>query len=124
MKKRVKIPHQNPKALLDLATNMRAKHLADGEASPLRVMNWTELNPMIDDALAIEDRALQLNREKLLTYQQRRIQLKKIERAMRNTRDILTAVHSDEMKMLGLWGYDVLENRTSSPDVSVPEAAD
>ena len=124
MKKRVKIPHQNPKALLDLATKMRTKHLADGDASPLRVLNWTELNPMIDDALAVEDRALRLNREKLLTYQQRRMQLKKIERVMRNPRDILTAVHSDEMKMLGLWGYDVLENRTSSPEVSAPEAAD
>jgi hypothetical protein len=40
---------------------------------------------------------------------------------VRNTRDILTAVQSDEMKALGLWGYDVFENRSFTPVVPAPE---
>jgi hypothetical protein len=120
MKKRVKIPMGNSKALLDLAKKVRDKHVADGEASPLKVLNWSELGPMIDDGLAVEDKALRLNREKLLTYRHRRAQLSKIRDAMRTSRDILTGVHSSEMKELGLWGYDVVEvrrNGTQPPAV-------
>ena len=114
MKKRVKIPHQDPKALLELATQMRNKHVADGDASPLKVLNWTDVNTLIDSAIEIEDRALQLKREKLLTYQQRSRQLIALTNVVRSSRDILTGVHAVEMKTLGLWGFDVLENRVTS----------
>jgi len=121
MKKRVRIPKQDPKELLNLATKMRAKHLADGDASPLKVLNWTELNPLIDEAIALEDRALQLKREKLMTFQQRSRQLLALTNAVRSSRDILSGVHSEGMKALGLWGFDVLDNRTSVPVESEPE---
>lgn len=67
MKKRVIIPMQDAKALLDLAKKVREKHVADGEASPLKVLNWSELNPMIDGALETEEKAVRLKREKLNT---------------------------------------------------------
>jgi hypothetical protein len=121
MKKRVKIPMRNTKTLLDLAKKVREKHLADGEASPLKVLNWAEVSPMIDDVLEIEDRALRLNREKLLTYQHRRVQLSKLISVMRNSRDILTGVHSSEMKELGLWGYDVVEVRRNGTQLPAVE---
>jgi len=113
MKKRVKIPQQNPKELLELAQKLRAKHVADGDASPLKVLNWTELNPLIDSAIEVEDRALRLKREKLAIYQQRSRQLIALTNVMRNSRDILTGVHPAEMKALGLWGFDVLDNRVT-----------
>jgi hypothetical protein len=108
MKKRVKIPMQNAKALLDLAKKVREKHLTDGEASPLKVLNWGELNPMIDGAL-------RLKREKLNTYQQRSRRLQAVLGMVRSSRDILTGVHSDEMKALGLWGFDVLDGKATLP---------
>lgn len=113
MKKRVKIPLQDVKAMLDLVTKVRDKHLADGDASPLKVMNWAEISPAIDEALQVEERALQLKREKLSLYQQRARALQTAVSIARNSRDILTGVHSDQMKMLGLWGFDVLDNRTT-----------
>ena len=68
MKNRVKIPRRNTSALLDLAKKVREKHVADGDASPLKVLNWEAISPMIDEALAIEEKALKLKREKLSIY--------------------------------------------------------
>lgn len=113
MKKRVKIPKQDPKALLDLAKKLREKHLNDGEASPLKVLNWDEINPEIDEAIALEEKALRLKREKLSIYQQRSRRLQNVLRIVRNGRDVLTGVHSVEMKTLGLWGFDVMDNRVT-----------
>ena len=116
MKKRVKIPMQNAKALLDLAKKVREKHVADGEASPLKVMNWAELNPLLDEAMETEERALRLKREKLSIYQQRSRRLESVLSMVRNSRDILTGVHSTQMKTLGDWGFDVLDNRVAVTD--------
>lgn len=121
MKKRVKLPKDNPKALLDLAAKLRVKHRADGETSPLKVLNWAEIDFLIDDSIAVDDRAMRLKREKLLTFQLRNQRLKQLMNFVRNSRDILTGVHSDEMKTLGLWGYDVLESRSSARVVPAPE---
>jgi hypothetical protein len=115
MKKRVKIPMQDAKALLDLAKKVREKHVADGEASPLKVLNWGELNPMIDGALETEEKAVRLKREKLNTYQQRSRRLQAVLGMVRSSRDILTGVHSSEMKALGLWGFDVLDGKATVP---------
>ena len=113
MKKRVKIPTSNAQALLDLARKMREKHLTDGETSPLKIMDWNEVGPIIDAAIEADERALRLKREKLLMYQHRRRLLQDLTAFVRNSRDILTGVHSVEMKNLGLWGFDVLDNKTS-----------
>ena len=115
MKKRVKIPARDPKALLDLANKVREKHVADGDASPLKVLNWDQINTAIDDAVTIEDKALKMKRDKLNFYQQRSRRIEAVVNIMRNTRDILTGVHSDEMKALGAWGFDVFDKRTSPP---------
>ena len=126
MKKRVRIPQQDPKALLDLALKLRAKHLADGEASPLKVLNWTEVNSLIDSAIEVEDRAIKLKREKLQMYELRSRQLITLANVVRSSRDVLTGVHRGEMKTLGLWGFDVFDNRSSAVDepvVVVPKAS-
>jgi hypothetical protein len=115
MKKRVKIPMQNAKALLDLAKKVREKHLADGEASPLKVLNWAEINPLIEEAVEADEKALRLKREKLSTYQQRGRRLESMLSLVRSSRDILTGVYSNEMKVLGNWGFDVLDNRAVVP---------
>jgi hypothetical protein len=125
MKKRVKIPKQNAKALLDLVTKVRAKHVADGDTSPLKVLNWDEINSAIAQALEAEEKALQFKRETLSLYQQRAQALETVVNIVRDTRDILTGVHRKKMKLLGLWGFDVLDGKVTLPVVAeeTPPAA-
>ena len=111
MKKRVLIPAYDSRKLLELVTKLREKHAADGDASPLIVLNWSEANALIDGALETEEAAIRLKREKLNAYQQRRLKRHELANFARRTRDILTGVYPEEMKVLGLWGFDVLDNR-------------
>ena len=113
MKKRVKIPKQSASALLELAKKMREKHLADGDASPLKVLNWDKVSPVIDEAIELEEKALRWKREKLSIFQQRAHRLQTVLSIVRSGRDVLVGVHIDEMKALGLWGFDVLDNRAN-----------
>ncbi len=124
MKKRVKIPASNPVQLLDLAKKVQSKHVADGDASLLKVLKWSEITPTLETALANHEKASQLKREMLEAYQQRDLKVQEIISALRDSRDILSGVYKKEMKVLGQWGYEVLDVRstvsTSKPnDVSV-----
>src|SRR5262245_47327745 len=115
MKKRVKIPMYNPSMLLELAEKIREKHVADGEASPLKVLNWEVVGAEIERALTSQQTALRLKREKLSAYQQRAHKMESVLRIVRRSRDILTGVHAEEMKALGAWGFDVLDTRENIP---------
>jgi hypothetical protein len=57
---------------------------------------------------------VRLKREKLNAYQQRKLRRRELIAFVRKSRDILTAVYDQEMKVLGLWGFDVLDNRNVS----------
>ena len=98
---------RNAKSLLNLAKQVRYKHMTDGDASPLKVLNWTVVGPLIDQALVIDEKADQLKREKLKMFQQRDQQLQQLTNVLRD---------SKQMKVLGEWGFDVLDNRVASPD--------
>ncbi len=120
MKKRVKIPTNNPAALVALAKRVKEKHLADGDASVLKPLNWQMLNAVIDEASGFHDKAEQLKREMLVSYQQRGLRLEGVISFLRNSRDILTGIHENEMKSLGNWGYDVLDVRNTKGEVVPP----
>jgi len=107
---------RNAKSLLNLAKQVRYKHMTDGDASPLKVLNWTVVGPIIDQALATDEKADELKREKLKMFQQRNQQLQQLTDVLRDSRDILTGVYSKQMKVLGEWGFDVLDNRVASPE--------
>ena len=115
MKQPVLLPLRESEKLVDLVTKLRDKHVAEGDASPLKVFNWDALNPILDDALAQEHEAERLKREKLNAYQQRNLKRRSLVAFVRKSRDILTGVHDQEMKVLGLWGFNVIDNRSSSP---------
>ena len=74
---------------------------------------------MIDRTLAQEQMALRLKREKLNAYQQRKLRRRELAAFVRKSRDILTGVYDQEMKVLGLWSRylsgDVFDNRNGSP---------
>jgi hypothetical protein len=117
MKKRVKIPTSKPTQLLDLAKKVQQKHLADGDASVLKVLNWKDLSPVIDESLAAHEKAESLKREMLEAYQQRDLRIESVVGLLRDSRDILTGAFKKEMKVLGQWGYDVAEVRSTKPAV-------
>jgi hypothetical protein len=115
MKKRVKIPTKRPVQLLDLAKKVQQRHLADGDASVLKVLDWQTMSPAIDAALQAHEKAERLRREMLEAYQQRDLRIASVNDLVRDSRDILTGAFKKEMKVLGQWGYEVAEVRSSKP---------
>ncbi len=113
MKKRVKIPVGNPVALLDLAKKVQSKHAADGDASPLKVLKWTDFNAMLEQAMESHEKAQKGKREMVEAFQQRDLKLQAITNALRDSRDVLSGVYKKEMKVLGQWGYEVLDMRSN-----------
>lgn len=115
MKQPVLLPLQETEKLVDLVTKLRAKHVAEGDASPLKVFDWDTLNPLLDQALDQEQVAARLKRETLNAFQQRKLKRRNLIAFVRKSRDILTGMYDQEMKVLGLWGFHVIDNRSTSP---------
>ena len=114
MKKRVRIPSQKPRLLLDLAKKVHDKHVSDGDTSLLKVLNWEEVKSLIDEAMLAQDLAERLKRQTVEAYQQRSVRLQPIVQILRDSRDILTGAYSKEMKVLGQWGFDVFDVRSNT----------
>lgn len=112
MKKRVTIPARNVSEMLSLIKKVQAKHTTDGDKSVLKILNWTTLNQVISEASAATDRADRLKRELREAFQLRDAKTEVIVNALRCCRDILSGVHNNEMKVLGQWGFEVLETRS------------
>jgi hypothetical protein len=123
MKKRVNIPKDDTKALLHLAAKMREKHRADGDASPLKIMNWQEIDEIINDALSFQEQAERLRREMRMAFQLRDLRAQAVLGIVRNSRNILSGMHSEQMKALGEWGFDVMDIRSSSASTASASAS-
>lgn len=117
MKKRVKIPAKAAE-LVALAKRVKDKHVAEGETSALRILDWQEVGATIDESILLQETAQQLKRDLLKTNQKRDLMLEELARIMRNSRDILTGRYGVETKKLGEWGYDVLDARVAKPEVA------
>ncbi len=113
MKKRVVIPVNNSKALVDLARKVNEKHLADGDSSLLKSLNWAEATAIITQAEQAQAKAEACKREMLEAYQQRELSMKILLEILRDSRDILTGANSKQMKVLGQWGFDVRDVRST-----------
>lgn len=113
MKNRVRIPMQDPQALLNLVQQVRARHVTEGESSPLKVLNWQEVNALIDETTALEEEAQLLKRTKLSVFQRRKVKQQELLMLARSMRNILTGVHIEQIKKLGFWGFDVFDERVS-----------
>ena len=112
MKKRVEIP-TNANELLALAKRVRDKHIADGDASVLKALNWSELHGVIDQTITLHEEADRLKRALMEAYQQRDLKMEPVRRLLRNSRDILSGTYDGEMKKMGQWGFQVLETRSA-----------
>ena len=116
-KMRVDIP-KNPKLLIDLASEIYARHLADGAQSPLNNLvanNWSTEGPKIDLCRQKHEEAEALKAKMEEAYKERDLLLTDIDNAVHASRDILTGVHHDNMKRLSEWGFMVVEAARSGP---------
>lgn len=112
MKNRVRIPSEKA-ALVTLVQKVRARHEAEGESSPLKVLNWESINALIDEAAELEKQAQELKRAKLSVFERRKQKKEQVQQLARSIRDVLSGVHLTEKKKLGLWGFDVLDERVT-----------
>ena len=109
-KLRVPIPSNRSKELLDLATKMLHKHLSDAEASKLSLLDWQQLQPIIEKAAQLHDEAENFKTLSMQRIQDRNLLMEEVTEAVRNARDILTGAYKKDMKKLGNWGFNVIEN--------------
>jgi hypothetical protein len=114
---KVEIP-TNIEDKLKLAQKINAKHQADGADSELRLQPWDALSPTIGTALAYHEEAEDLKRKMNKAYEQRDLLVGPIDAAIKNSRDVLTGNHKNEMKRLGDWGFTVTESSTASKSKS------
>lgn len=108
-KSRVEIPI-NPGELIDLSVKIAAAHKTQAAASPLTILKWDEVEPLITEADELDDRIGSLNRE-LEKLSQRRKNLIEGPNGLgdfvRQSRDVLSGVYRNEMKRLGDFGFEV-----------------
>ena len=117
---RIDIP-RNVEELLDLASDVHKKHLADGEASPLKSLqdyDWAVEGPKIQLALVKHKEAESLRRQMELAYKERDKLIGNVEGIVKSSRDVLKGVYSKTVKKLGEWGFDIKDAAVSSPVAS------
>jgi hypothetical protein len=112
-KMRVNIP-RNIRELITLATAIFAKHIADGVASPLNILAdivWADEGSKIQQAL---DKHNEAEMHKMLmekAYRERDLILKNTPAIVKNSRDLLTGIHRENMKRLSDWGFSVTDHK-------------
>jgi len=118
---RIELPH-NPKDVMNLATDIFAKHQDDGESSPLLNLDgidWAVIGPTIPTAQNLHKQAENLKRQMEEAYRERDIYLTAIEEAVKASRNLLKAHNQKNPKRLGEWGFDVAD---STPVPKPPKA--
>jgi hypothetical protein len=108
-KARVTIP-VNPGELIDLCVGIAAEHKEQGKDSPLSILDWEEISPIIAEADTLDDKIVNMSRELEKLTQRRKALIEKSDGLAdfaRQSRDVLSGVYRNEMKKLGDFGFDV-----------------
>lgn len=108
-KMRVDIP-RSAKELLELSGKITAKHHADGAASPLNLLQDIDLaveETKATAALAKHNEAETLRMQMEQAYKDRDLLMANTATVVKNSRDLLTGMHRENMKRLGDWGFTV-----------------
>jgi hypothetical protein len=111
-KVRVSIP-VNVQEAIELAGMVRAKHLVDGENSPLNTLqdnNWTDISEKLDACELQHLKAEELRRQMELAYRERDAHFKPISETLKASRDLLMGVYRSQPKKLGDWGFKVSDS--------------
>lgn len=108
-KVRIKIP-SNAEELLELATNINKKHVADGANSPLKSLldvKWETEAPNVAKALAKHAEAEMYKSKMEACYKDRDFLMTNIPSIVRSSRDILKGINSKNPKRMIEWGFGV-----------------
>ena len=111
-KPRVVIP-TNPKDLLELGKKVYNRHASANGQSVLGALKWEEIANKIDQGLELHHQAEELRRQMEKTYQQRDAIVEEVENLVKRSRDVLSGVYRDDMKVLGDYGFDVINSPRS-----------
>ena len=106
---RIKIP-KNPAELIKLAKKIFAKHEADGDKSPLKLMkkySWEEVGPELIQCSEYQDQVESLEKQLEELYRKRDALLVQVDGAVKGSRDTLLGLNRDDPKSLGEYGFTV-----------------
>jgi hypothetical protein len=109
MKMRVDIP-RSPKGILELSNKIFIKHAADAAASPLNFLQDIDLaieQNKAANALIKHNEAENLRLQMEQAYKERDLLMRNTITVVKNSRDLLTGIHRENMKRLGDWGFTV-----------------
>lgn len=111
MAKQVRVPiSKNAEKLLNLAELVMKKHLELGAASPLNVLGWDKQAENVAKALEFHKQAKEYQRLSEQAHEQRNILVTPLDDLLKQTRDLLKALHRTEPKKLGEYGFVVDES--------------
>ena len=108
---------KNPEELLVLAKGIAAKHIADGDTSPLKLAvdyNWDTIEEKINRCLSYHKEAEEHKRKMEECYRERDIDFPYIDEAVRNGGAILKGLFAKNPKRLGEWGYTVDDTKRAT----------
>ena len=116
---RVEIP-TNPDELLNLLGKVEAKHEADGANSPLKSLDMARFAELRATASAANDEAGNLYRLAKIQTDLRDHAFGAIQTSgtelfiLSQIRNLLLAIHQENPRMLGEWGFEVVEGEISA----------
>jgi hypothetical protein len=114
---RIVIP-TNPQEMLQLASKVFQKHLADGESSPLSNLDGIDLSivgPNIERAMELHNQAEILKSQMEQAYRERDLLLPAIDGAVKASRTLLKALNQQNPKRLADWGFQVDDSVPTTP---------
>jgi hypothetical protein len=115
---RVTIP-SDPTVAIALLGTVKAKHEALGAASPLAGLKWDKIGPAHASAEQHDGEAEKAKKVMEREFRARDVDMPAVMQALRDSRDVLLAVNSDNPKALGDYGYEV----DDSPRAAAPASA-
>ncbi|KAA9331523.1 hypothetical protein F0P96_14895 [Hymenobacter busanensis] len=111
-KPRIEIP-ENAGELLKLSASVYAQHQKLAAKSPLNALEegptWADAGGSVATAQELQSRIEQAEKDLKVMYGQRNQYLDVLTPLVRRSRDLLSGVHSQNLRRLGEYGFDVVE---------------
>jgi hypothetical protein len=123
-KPRIIIP-VNPGELINLNVLIYNQHQKLGAKSPLHALeelpSWDEVGPRAVEAQDLQATIDQQEKALKILYGKRQLFLDELLPQTRGTRDLLTGVYSQNLRRLGDFGYDVIDEPEKRPAAPAPK---
>lgn len=103
---KVVIPRSSEK-ICELAEAILAKDSVLADASPLKVLNWTEDAAKVESVRSKGREAAELNRRAEEINEERQRELEALMPKIRRSRDLLKGYYGKDLRKLGEFGFEV-----------------